>query len=83
MLAFVILDRNSRCWVGVAGSEALGSKARRASARWSDARGRRRGVVGTGPEMLVHERVRVDRQRERIALDGKAEQLGVVPGLSW
>ena len=64
-------------------SDALGSKARRASARWSGARGRRRGVVGARPEVLVREHVRVDWQRKRVALDGKVEQLGVVLGLSW
>ena len=45
----------------------------------SKARCRRRCVEG----MLVRERVRVDRQRERVVLDNKVEQLGVVLGLSW
>ena len=45
----------------------------------SEARCRRRGVEG----LLVRERVRVDRQRERVVLDNKVEQLGVVLGMSW
>ena len=45
----------------------------------SKARCRRRGVEG----LLVRERVRVDRQCERVVLDNKVEQLGVVLGLSW
>ena len=63
--------------------EAPESEARRASEarcrRASKARCRRRGVEG----LLVGERVRVDRQRERVVLDSKVEQLGMVLDLPW
>ena len=75
MLAFLNLRRGSKAQCGgvrVGGASCVGGAVSKA---WC----RRRGVEC----LLVRERVRVDRQRERVVLDNKVEQLGVVLGLSW
>ena len=73
-------------WRADVGSESLGRR------RWvggascvdtrPEARDRRRGVEGAGSEVLVDERVRVDRQRNESRSAARAEIFGVVLGLS-